>query len=80
VDLHLRCKGKEGVLEVKSYTDQLTFRASIDQAARYARSLRLPWITLALFVPVKDETVIDALSGDYERQGAMVAVSAIAWA
>ena len=79
VDLHLRCKGKEGMIEVKSYVDQLTFEASLLQAARYARSLGLPKILMAVFVPTHDPEVLSALSQSHEMDDVHVDVAAIGW-
>ncbi len=79
VDLHLRCKGKEGVIEVKSYVDQLTFQASLGQAARYARSLGLSKILMAVFVPTHDTEVLSTLSTSHELEGVRVDVVAIGW-
>jgi hypothetical protein len=79
VDLHLRCKGKEGVIEVKSYVDQLTFEASLLQAARYARSLGLPKILMAVFVPTHDPEVLAVLSKSHDLEDVRVDVAAIGW-
>ena len=79
VDLHLRCKGKEGIIEVKSYVDQLTFEASLGQAARYAHSMELTNIVMALFVPTRDNEVLSTLSTPHEMEGVRVDVVAIGW-
>jgi hypothetical protein len=79
VDLHLRCKGKEGVIEVKRYVDQWTFDASLLQAARYARSLALPKILMAVFIPTHDPEVLAALSKSHDLEGVHVNVVAIGW-
>ncbi len=79
VDLHLCCGEKNGVIEVKSYVDHLTFQASIRQAAAYARSLGLTCITLAVFIPTRDEAVLQQLAGTTHHEGVQVAVTAIGW-
>jgi len=91
VDLHLKCPGKhrgkdggkdeskEGIIEVKSYSNQAKMKRHIDQAASYARNLGLPTITLALFAPVEDEAVLARLSGTHEIEGVRVLVRAIGW-
>lgn len=49
-------KRKWGV-ELKSFDDDFEYQAALRQAARYARQLQLPTITLAFFVEaVDDET------------------------
>ena len=79
VDLRIRCRGRQGLIEVKSYTDLSDLRHSRRQAGAYALKLSLPSITLAVFVPVDDETVLDQLSGTEELDGVRVHVTAIGW-
>ncbi len=78
VDLHLDCSGKRGVIEVKSFRSLPNLEKAKIQAAGYAEMLDLPAITLALFVPVDDETVLAQLSGESFVDGVRVAV-AIGW-
>jgi hypothetical protein len=79
VDLHLRCKDRRAVIEVKSFRDQAELRHSRDQAANYARRLGLPTITLALFAPLDDEAILAKLSGTFEQDGITLHVVAIGW-
>ena len=79
VDLHLRCDGHEGVIEVKSFIDMYELDRSRDQAARYAASLGMGRVTLALFVPSHDEDVLAQLSGEATIGEMQVVVVAIGW-
>ncbi|WP_045215110.1 AAA-like domain-containing protein [Desulfonatronovibrio magnus] len=79
VDLHLKCTDKEGVIEVKNYTNQAKTKRYIQQAASYASNLTLPSITIALFVPLEDETILARLSKSYEIAGVQIVVRAIGW-
>jgi AAA-like domain len=79
VDIHIRCNGKKGIIEVKSFVDMSETRKGTEQAAAYARSLNLNSVTLALFVPVDDETVLAKLSGEHQSSGVTVTVVAIGW-
>jgi len=79
VDIHIRCNGKKGIIEVKSFVDMSETRKGTEQAAAYARSLNLNSVTLALFVPVDDETVLTKLSGEHQSNGVTVTVVAIGW-
>ncbi|MGE0085406.1 MAG: AAA-like domain-containing protein [Desulfococcaceae bacterium] len=79
VDLHLRCKDRQAVIEVKSFRDQAELRHSREQAAAYACKLHLPAVTLAVFVPVEDEDVLKQLSGETVIDGVTVTVTAIGW-
>ncbi|GAB6057137.1 hypothetical protein [Desulfonatronum parangueonense] len=63
VDLHLKCGEQSGVIEVKSFVDMAMLRQSIQQAAGYAGKLGMKAISVALFVPVEDESVLAKLSG-----------------
>ena len=79
VDIHIRCNGKKGIIEVKSFVDMYETRKGTEQAAAYARSLNLNSVTLALFVPVDDEVVLAKLSGEHQSNGVTVTVVAIGW-
>lgn len=69
VDIHLRCRGKEGLIEVKSYSDQLAFQNSLTQAARYATSSGLNKVLVAVFVPTHDANVLTTLSTPHQLEG-----------
>jgi hypothetical protein len=79
VDIHIRCNGKKGIIEVKSFVDMSETRKGTAQAAAYARSLNLNSVTLALFVPVDDEAVLAKLSGENQSGDVTVTVVAIGW-
>ncbi len=79
VDLRLRCGKKEGIIEVKSFTDLSGLKQARQQAAQYALSLGLSTVTIALFVPVEDEEVLKKLSGEQMIDKVKVSVSAIGW-
>jgi hypothetical protein len=79
VDIHIRCNGKKGIIEIKSFVDMSETRKATEQAAAYALSLNLCSVTLALFVPVDDEAILAKLSGENQNDGAIVTVVAIGW-
>ena len=79
VDIHIRCNGKKGIIEIKSFVDMSETRKATEQAAAYARSMGLSAVTLALFVPVDDESVLTKLSGEILKNGVSVTVMAIGW-
>lgn len=79
VDLHIRCGEKRGVIEVKSFVDQYQAREDRNQAARYAKRLNLGNVTLATFVPIDEEAVLQELSVTETIDSVVVAVVAIGW-
>jgi len=79
VDLHLRCGDKRGVIEVKSFVDLYELDRSREQAARYAGAVGLDRVTLVVFVPSKDENVLNELSGETEIDGVRVMTVAVGW-
>jgi hypothetical protein len=79
VDLLLRCKDRQAIIEVKSFKDQTELKYALKQAAAYARKLHLSGITLALFVPVEDEETLARLSGEQKIDGVRLTVTAIGW-
>jgi hypothetical protein len=79
VDIHIRCDNREGVIEVKSYRNPAKTRDGIIQAAVYAGKLGLLSVTLALFVPTDDASILEKLSTQTEQSGVVVHVVAIGW-
>ena len=79
VDLRLGCGDKEGVIEVKSFTNLREHREAVGQASDYAKKLGLDRITLVTFIPTEDENVLEKLSGEETMGNVRVSVSAIGW-
>ncbi len=79
VDLHLKCDGRQGIIEVKSYKSQSKLEKAKKQAAGYAKKLELSAITIAVFTPVEDEQVLKQLSGEQIIEGVRVTTTAIGW-
>ncbi len=79
VDLHLRCAGKKGVIEVKSFRNHSKLEKAKAQAVDYAKKLNFSTITLAVFVPVEDEEILAQLSGERTVDGVRLHVAAIGW-
>jgi hypothetical protein len=80
VDIHLKCDNKRGVIEVKSFMDAYQLQVDREQAAQYAKSLGLNSVTMAVFIPVEDDSVLEKLSGDATIQTIHGHVVAIGWA
>jgi hypothetical protein len=79
VDLHLKCRDKFGIIEIKSFRSHDRTQTGILQAASYARSLNLTSVTIALFVPLDDVSVLASLSKEIQCNGVVVTVVAIGW-
>jgi len=79
VDLRIKCSEKTGIIEIKSFIDLARLRQAEIQAAGYGKQTGVNAVTLALFVPVEDEVVLDKLSGVKVIDGVRVAVCAIGW-
>lgn len=80
VDLVVRTReGRTAVIEVKSFIDMYELDRSREQAAGYAKKLGLPVATLAVFVPVKDDALLESLSGAAVVDGIDVVTVAIGW-
>lgn len=79
VDLHIRCGEKRGIIEVKSFVDQYQAREDRKQAAHYAQRLGLDRVTLATFVSIDEEAVLQELSVTETIDGVVVNVVAIGW-
>jgi hypothetical protein len=79
VDLHLRCGDKRGIIEVKSFTNIYQAREDRKKAAEYAKNLGFVQVTMALFIPVEEETVLEKLSESEMIDSVQVTVVAIGW-
>ncbi|MEN8215733.1 MAG: hypothetical protein ABFS56_05030 [Pseudomonadota bacterium] len=79
VDLHLLCGHQRGIIEVKSFVKNSQIKSNQDQAADYAKNLGLDRVTIALFIPVLEETVLEQLSTTEVVNGIEVTVVAIGW-
>lgn len=79
VDLHIRCAGKKGIIEVKSFKNQSKLEKAREQAVTYAKKLELPSITLAVFAPVEDDAILSQLSSTATIDGVRLYVVAIGW-
>ncbi|RKZ45756.1 MAG: hypothetical protein DRR00_25825 [Candidatus Parabeggiatoa sp. nov. 3] len=79
VDLHLRCGNQRGIIEVKSFVNSYQIQLDRKQAADYAKSLGVESVTIALFIPVLEETVLEKLSTVKVVNGVEVSVVAIGW-
>jgi len=79
VDLHLRCGKRQGIIEVKSFVKSYQIKLDREQAADYARGLGIDSVTIALFIPVLEEAVLEKLSTVEVVGGVEVSVVAIGW-
>jgi hypothetical protein len=79
VDLHLQCGKQRGIIEVKSFVNSYQIKSDRQQAADYAKNLGIDSVTVALFIPVLEETILEKLSTQKMIQGVEVTVIAIGW-
>jgi hypothetical protein len=79
VDLHLRCGEKRGIIEVKSFVNNYEAKLAREQAADYAKNLGFKQVTIAMFVPVDDEAVLEKLSVVTMIEKVQIKVVAISW-
>ncbi|MCE7982211.1 MAG: hypothetical protein DYG89_13530 [Caldilinea sp. CFX5] len=79
VDLHIGCTGRRGIIEVKSFIDQYQAGEDRKQAAHYAQRLGFDRVTMAVFVPIEDESVLEKLSVAETINSVAVTVVAIGW-
>ncbi|MEM7127871.1 MAG: AAA-like domain-containing protein [Chloroflexota bacterium] len=79
VDLHIGCGDQKGIIEVKSFVNQYQAQHDRKQAARYGKRMGLDQVTMAVFIPVEDEKVLEALSVTEFIDGVTVKMVAIGW-
>ncbi|MDM8525355.1 AAA-like domain-containing protein [Desulfococcaceae bacterium HSG8] len=79
VYLHLKCEGKEGVIEIRNFVNASEFRTAKQQAAAYAIQMGLDALTMSLFVPVDDDEVLSEMSGEEIIRDVNITIAAIGW-
>lgn len=79
VDLRLQYKTHRAIIEVKSFTSMADVALARVQAARYVQRQGLDVATIAMFVPVTDPAVLEALSTDEVQDGVRIITVAIGW-
>ena len=79
VDLHIKYDLQQGIIEVKSFVDAYQLNQDRTTAAQYAKDLGLDQVTMAVFIPVEDETVLEKLSSDEVVKEVQVTVVMIGW-
>ncbi len=79
VDVHIKYGDKRGMIEVKSFVNNHLLERDKDKAANYAKQVGLDRVTMAVFIPVLDEDVLNALSTTETLDGVEVTVVMIGW-
>jgi Ribonuclease G/E len=74
VDLLIRYRGKLYALEVKTFSNLRLYREALEQAARYAKSLGLPEISLVFFIDMLDEKNREKYETEYRENATGVTV------
>jgi len=70
---------RRGIIEVKSFVKKYQIKLDQKQAANYAKKLGIDSVTIALFIPVLEEAVLEKLSTIEVVYGIEVSVVAIGW-
>jgi len=79
VDIFIHCNQGKGIIEIKSFEKRSKLNQYAQQAAGYARSLGLSEVTLAVFVPTREEDILEELTCREEHNGVLVNIVAIGW-
>ena len=77
VDIHLRCKDKEGVIEVKSFVSLKKLEKAVIQASEYAKKLNLNFIVLVVFLTGVEEDEVMQLKAERVLDGVKVYVEPV---
>ncbi|MCP4347819.1 MAG: hypothetical protein GY795_20140, partial [Desulfobacterales bacterium] len=77
VDIHIRCDGKRGIIEIKSFSNLRQIKKAKKQSADYAVDLGLKAVTVAVFISDADENVLKKISSEDVIDGVKVTVRAI---
>ncbi len=74
IDLIIKYAGKTYGIELKSYTDRLSYNEALKQAAKYGGQLRLKEISLVFFVETINDENRKKFEADYDDPGTGVKV------
>ncbi len=77
VDLHIRCGGKEGIIEIKSFENMAKLKRGKEQASKYAKEIGLEEIVVVLFLTGVTEEEAMSLQGEEEIEGVKVIVEPV---
>jgi len=77
VDIHLRCNGKEGVIEVKSFVSFKKLQKAVIQASEYAKKLNFHSIVLVVFLTGVEEDEVMQLKAERVVEGIKVYVEPV---
>ncbi len=77
VDIHIRCDGKQGIIEVKSFSSLRQIKEAKKRSAEYAADLGLKAVVVAVFISDAGEDVLDKISSEDVINGVKVTVRAI---
>ncbi|MCP4150801.1 MAG: ATP-binding protein [bacterium] len=66
IDLVVDYAGQTFGIELKSFSNERGYRLALEQAARYAKQLKLPEIVLVFFVPMIDDNSRKTFEKDYK--------------
>ncbi len=77
VDIHIRCDGKQGIIEVKSFSGLRQIKEAKKRSAEYAADLGLKAVVVAVFISDAGEDVLDKISSEDVINGVKVTVRAI---
>ena len=80
VDLHIRCKEQEGIIEVKSFRDMATLKQGKLQAATYAKKLEIDKVVLVVFVHGVEEKEAEILKDDRMIEGVRIITEPVVFA
>jgi len=72
VDLHIRCKEQEGIIEVKSFRDMASLKQGKLQAAHYAQKLGINKVVIVVFVHGVEEKEAEILRDDRVIEGVRI--------
>ncbi|MCP4108200.1 MAG: hypothetical protein GY749_22095 [Desulfobacteraceae bacterium] len=77
VDIHIRCDGKEGIIEVKSFSNLRQIKKAKKQSAEYAAGLGMNAVTVVVFISDADENILEKISSEEVTDSIRVTVRAI---
>ncbi len=79
VDLHIQSKGRQGIIEVKSFVNSYEMELAKKQAVSYSKQLGLNEVTIAMFTPIEEEEVLEQLSISETMDDIQVHLVAVSW-
>ncbi|KPA10490.1 ATPase domain protein, prokaryote domain protein [Candidatus Magnetomorum sp. HK-1] len=77
VDIHIQCKDRRGIIEIKSFKNMRALKRAKKQSQMYAKNLNYSAVSLLVFISNESIELIDKISSQDKIEGIVVTTKAV---